>query len=144
MVDKKQESAHRREKWDEDARAMSKNLGIEDCRQAMETMRSCLQSQYDLAEIYSPARVVKRANNMGMRGGFSLDFTGPDSDGYIWDFSKHECRQKAFKNIRECRPYMIVGSPDCTPFPIIQNLKMRTPEGEEKVKRARGEGTKHL
>ena len=81
---------------------------------------------------------------MGMRGGFSLDFIAPDPDGYIWDFSIHECRQKAFKKIRECRPYMIVGSPERTPFSTIQVLNMRTPEGKEKVERAREEGTKHL
>ena len=39
---------------------------------------------------------------------------------------------------------MIVGSPECTPFSIIQNLNMSTPEGKEKVQRAREEGTKHL
>ena len=111
---------------------------------AMETMRSCLQSQYDLAEIYSPPRVVKDANGMGMRGGLSLDLTAPDPNGYVWDFSKHECRQKAFAMIRETRPYMIIGSPECTPFSTIQNLNMRTPEGKEKVERAREEGTKHL
>ena len=73
-----------------------------------------------------------------------MDFSAPDPEGYIWDFSKHECRQKAFALIRESRPYMIIGSPECTPFSTIQNLNMRTPEGKEKVERAREEGTKHL
>ena len=75
VADRRKESAHRREKWDEDARAMSKSFRIEDCRQAMETMRSCPQSQYDLSDIYSPPRVVKEANGMGMKGGFSLEFS---------------------------------------------------------------------
>ena len=87
-------------------------------------MRSCIQCQYDLAEIYSLLRVVKEANGMGMRGGFSFDFTSPDSAGYIWDFSKHECRQRASSKIRECRPYMIIGSPGCTPVSTIKNLKL--------------------
>ena len=52
----------------------------------------------------------KEVNNMRMRGGFSIDFAAPDPDGYIWDVSKHECRQEAFAKIREWRPYMIVGS----------------------------------
>ncbi len=56
---------------------MTKGFRIEECRMAMETMRSGLQSQYDLAEIYSPPRVVKEANGMGMKGGFSLDFSAP-------------------------------------------------------------------
>ena len=98
---------------------MREKFRIEDCRQAMQTMRSCLQSQYDLAEIYSPPRFAKEANNVGMRGGFSLDFTAPDPDSYIWDLSQHECRQKAFKKVRECRPYMIVGSPECKPSSTV-------------------------
>ena len=106
---------------------------------AMETMRSCLQSQYDLAEIYSPPRVVKEATGMGMKGGFSLNFSAPDPDGYIWDFSKHECGQKAFALIRKSRPYMIIGSPECTLFSTIQNLNMRTPEGKERAAMHRGE-----
>ena len=137
-------STQQRNRWDEDARAMTKEFRIEDCRMAMETMRSCLQSQYDLAEIYSPPRVVKEANGMGMKGGISLDFSAPDPDGYIWDFGRHECRQKAFALIRESRPYMIIGSPECTPFSTIQNLNMRTPEGKEKVEKSRSEGEKHL
>ena len=85
---------------------MSKSFRIEECRQAMETMRSFLHSQYGFAEIYSPPRVVKEAaKGMCMRGGFSLDFTAPDPDGYIWDFSKHECRQKALAKIRASRPH---------------------------------------
>ena len=134
----------KRDTWDEDARDTSKSFRIEECRQAVETMRSCLQSQYDLAAINSPSRVVKEANGMGMRGGFSLDFTAPGPDGYIWDFNKHECRQRAFAKIRKCRPYMIIGSPECTPFSTIQNLNARTPKVKEMVERAREEGTIHL
>ena len=81
---------------------------------------------------------------MGMKGGFSVDFSAPDPDGYILDFSRHACRRKAMALIREFRPYMIIGSPELTPFSNIQNLNMRTPEGKEKVEQARAEGTKHL
>ena len=118
VADKRKESALRRETWDEDARSMSKSFHIENCRQAMKTMQSCFQSQYILAEVYSPLRVVKEANNMGMRGGFPLDFTAPDPDGYLWDFSEHECRQKAFAKIQECRPYM---------FGDLQNVRRSRP-----------------
>ena len=62
---------------------MTKEFRVEDCRMAMDTMRSCLQSQYDLAEIYSPPRVVKEGNGMGMKGGSSFDLLAPDPDGYI-------------------------------------------------------------
>ena len=106
---------------------------------AMETMRSCLQSQYDLAEIYSHPRAVKEANVMGMQGGFFLDFSAPDPDGYIWDFSEHECRQKAFAYIRGSRPYMMIASLECNPFSTIQNFNMRTLEGTDNIERAQAE-----
>ena len=53
VADKRKVSAPRRDKWDEDARAMHKSFQIEECRQAIEHMRSCLRSQHDFAEIYS-------------------------------------------------------------------------------------------
>ena len=68
----------------------------------------------------------------------------PDKDGYVWDFGLHDCRQRAFKMIRETRPYTITGSPQCTPFSTMQDLNMRTPESKAKVEKAREEGTKHL
>ena len=69
MADKRKESILWRENWDaDDARDLCKSFRIEDCRHATETMRSCLQSQYDLAENDSLPRVVKEANNMGTRG----------------------------------------------------------------------------
>ena len=51
---------------------------------------------------------------------------------------------KAFALIRESKPYMIIGSPECTLFSTIQNLNMWTPEGKGKVGQARAEDTKHL
>ena len=57
-----------------------------------------------------------------MRGDFSLDLTVPEADGYIWDFDKLECRKRALSLIKKQRPYMIVGSPECTPFSALQNL----------------------
>ena len=116
VASQKKVSIQQRNQWDGDVRAMTKEFQIEECRMAMDTMRSCLQCQYGLPEIYSPPRVMKEAHGMGLQGGFALDFSAPDPDGYIWDCSRHECRQKAFALIRESRPYMFIGSPECTPF----------------------------
>ena len=51
VADKRKESAHRADKRDEDARAMINHFRHEERRLAMETLRSFLQSQYNLAEI---------------------------------------------------------------------------------------------
>ena len=90
---------------------MSRSFPLEEGRAAMEAMRFCLQSKYDFAEIYSPPRIVMEANGMArMKGGFSLDLTAPDSDNYVWDLGKHECRQRAYVKIRDTVPYMTIGS----------------------------------
>ena len=80
VADKRKESAHPRDRWDEDARAMSKSVRLEKCRSAMETMRPCIQIQYDLAEIDGPPRVVKEANGMGMKGDCFVYFSALDPD----------------------------------------------------------------
>ena len=134
----------RRDRWDEDYKRADKEMRIEGHLRDMETIRSMLGCGQDLAEVYSPPRIASEASRMGMKSGFSLDFTTPEPDGYVWDFEKHECRKRALKLVRTVKPYMLVGSPECTPFSQIQNLNMRTSEGKEKVMKARARGEKHL
>ena len=81
---------------------------------------------------------------MGMKDGFSLDFTVPDPDGYVWDFDKAECRARALKVVRTQKPHMLIGSPECTPFSTLQNLNMRTPVGCAQVLEGRRRGEVHL
>ena len=102
-----------------------------------------LNCKYDLAEVYSPPRIAATARRMGMRGGLSLDFTTPEPCGYVWDFNKVKCRNRAMKSVKTIKPYMLIGSPECIPFSQIQNLNMRTPEGKEKVMKERAQGV-HL
>ena len=68
--------------WDEDHKAAGKKLRLEECRMAMETMRACLQSSYDVAEIYRPPIGVKETG-MGMKGSFSPDFTMLEPDPFL-------------------------------------------------------------
>jgi len=48
----------------------------------------------DVAEIYSPPRVIQHAAAWGLRPGWSLDITNHDTDGKPWDFSKTEMRNR--------------------------------------------------
>ena len=59
-----------------------------------------------------PPRVVKMARKLGMKGGVSLDLTVPASDGFIWDFSRKHCRDKATEMINDEKPLII---PDAVP-----------------------------
>ena len=107
-------------------------------------VRAFLNSKNDLSEVYSPPRVAEEAKAAGLVAGFSLDLTVSDEKGRPWDFSKRSCRQRAWALVKEKRPYMLVGSPPCTPFSIIQNLNMRTKAGRIKVEEARKRGAVHL
>ena len=49
------------------------------------TVLSALVNDMQVAEIYRPLRVVKVANQMGLRGGWSLDFITQAEDGMPWD-----------------------------------------------------------
>ena len=84
------------------------------------------------------------ARTLGMRGGVSLDLTVPASDGYILDFSRKQCRDKALEIVNDKKPLFLMLSPECTPYSNIQNLNMRTPAGKAKVEEARRRGDVHL
>ncbi len=58
----------------------------------------------DVAEIYSPPRVVKRAQEIGLKPGWGLDLTTKDTDGRPWDFSKKEAKERAIMKIRKDKP----------------------------------------
>ena len=110
----------------------------------MAVVREKLGCQRDVSEFYSPPRVVKMAKKLGMRGGVSLDLTVPASDGFVWDFSRKHCRDKALDIIHDQKPLFLMLSPECTPYSNIQNLNMRTPQGKAKVEAARRRGDVHL
>ena len=80
-------------------------------------------SDGSICEIYSPPRVVPHAVQAGFHQGWSLDFTTRDSTGQAWDFSQAACRAAARKMVIEQRPLLLIGSPMCTWFSILQELR---------------------
>ena len=82
-------------------------------------------AQGSIAEIYSPPRVVPHAEKVGFMPGWSLDLTVKDENGQPYDFSKHECREKARRLIHKTKPLLLVGSPMCTWFSALQNLNKK-------------------
>ena len=94
----------------------------------MEVVREKLGCTNDISEIYSPKRIATMAREYGLRGGFSLDFSTPDKDGYVWDFSRPECRDRAWKKLVTERPYLLIGSPQCTAFSILQIFRVLSQE----------------
>ena len=89
----------------------------------------------DVAEIYSPPRIAKRAEAWGLRGGWSLDLTEKDHDGKAWDLSKKEMRRRAVQKINKDKPLLIIGSPMCTDWSSMMNLNWGKMTEEQKEKR---------
>ena len=89
-------------------------------KEAIKDAMAFMIMSMDVAEVYSPERVVKLAKEHGLEAGFSFDITTVDGNGEPWDFTKPERRREAIRRIRESKPLFIVGSPLCTEFSIMQ------------------------
>ena len=70
----------------------------------------------DITEVYSPERVAKVAQRFGLRAGSSFDLTNG------WGLNFEEQRRKAWTKIEEESPYLLVGSPLCIYFLMLQEL----------------------
>jgi hypothetical protein len=102
-----------------------------------------------VSEIYSPPRVtsmLRRSRTRYVAPGFALDLTVTDpEDGKPWDFSTLEKRQKARRLIREQKPYMLIGSPECRQFSTWQALNSARCGGSgAAIRKAKEEATLHL
>ena len=71
-------------------------------------------AQVGISEIHSHPRIVAHAERAGFAPGWSLDLTVTDDQGQPYEFSKHECREKARQLIHKTKPFLLVGSPMCT------------------------------
>ena len=71
----------------------------------------------DITKVYSPERVAKVAANLGLRAGSFLFLTNS------WDFNIAEHRRKAWSKIKDESPYLLIGSPPCTKFSMLQMLQ---------------------
>ena len=90
----------------------------------MEVVRAKLGCKVDVGEIYSPPRVVTVAETAGLRKGFSLDLTCARSNGRAWDFSQGDARREALQLVNATKPYLLIGSPPCTAWSLLQNLEI--------------------
>ena len=97
-----------------------------------------------VCEVYSPPRVAAQAkSHHGLRQGWSLDLTVNDEDGLPWDFNNPQKRMKAEAMLKRDRPGLLIGSPMCTAFSIIQNMN-RAKMGEVRFKDVMDQAMKHL
>ena len=72
-------------------------------------------SNVDVTEVFSPARITEMAESMGLIGGIAVDLkTG-------WGFSRQSDWRRAVEHTVKEDPWLIVGSPPCPMFGMLQN-----------------------
>jgi hypothetical protein len=84
--------------------------------------RDQLEAKSHVGELYSPPRMAKAAEKLGMSACWSLDLTVMDSDGAPWDFTVPEKKAKAKQMLDRDRPALLVVSPMCGPFSSWQEI----------------------
>ena len=136
-------SKTRKVKFSDGDEEMSAVLTQGRSREDMAVVRNKFDCKFDIAEVYSPPRVVTVAEAAGLRGGFSLDLTVP-YQGEYWDFTKKTCRDRALDLLRKDRPYLLIGSPPCTAWSNLQNLNACRPGGAAKVEAGKRRARVHL
>ena len=101
-----------------------------------------------ISEMYSPPRVsaeLKKMRHKHLIPGFAFDLTVTDpDDGKVWDFSKKEKRVKALKIIRETKPYMVIGSPECKAFCTWMALNAAKSRNVEALRLAKKKAVAHI
>ena len=74
----------------------------------------------DITEVYLPERAAKAAKRYGLFAGSSMDITRG------FDFTKESGRQLAWRRVKEEAPFVLIGSPPCTYFCMLQELNIAT------------------
>ena len=98
-------------------------------------MLSTVINNMQVVEVYSPPRVVKMANEMWLRGGWSLDLTTRDEDGLPWDFNDAKMRNRAIRKILHGKPLIFIGSLMCTEYSAMNMINHSRMPVEEVVAR---------
>ena len=81
--------------------------------------------------------------DMGLRSGWSLDLTTQDVDGKYWGFTKLEMRNRAVRKLMSDKPILLIGSPTCIVYSVMNNVNhARVPD--EVVRQRSREARVHL
>ena len=84
-----------------------------------------------IVELYSPPRITSEAATLpwlSLAGGSTFDLRA-DADGRSWDFRLESDRRKARARIAREKPFLVVGSPPCTLFSVLQALNRGRVDG---------------
>ena len=96
---------------------------------------SAAEGQAKITELYSVPRVTALLRpSMSLGRGLTFDLRG-DAAGRSWNFLLAADRRDALAKIRAEKPYLVIGSPPCTPFSQLQRLNRRRMRPEEMQRR---------
>ena len=82
----------------------------------------------DVVELYSQPRIAQEAaiqkyGGTDLMAGWRLDLSMRDPEANApWDFSRKSMQDTVRKMVLGSKPFMLVGSPPCTPFSRLQEL----------------------
>eukprot|EP00973_Karenia_brevis_P069242 9627401-Karenia_brevis.AAC.1 len=74
---------------------------------------------------------------------WALDLHTCDEDGREWDFNYADMRDRAYKKVAADKPLLVVLSPMCAPFSMLQNINYAKDE-PDKVRKKIRYGIRHL
>ena len=88
-----------------------------------ETRGKGQESRFAVAEIFSPPRICERARKRGLAGGWSLEWIVKDPViGQVWNLQCERTKQKAMRMLKRDKPGLLVCSPPCSMFSMLQYL----------------------
>ena len=96
-----------------------------------------------VGEVFSPPRMATAAARLGVPSHFSMDITTCDDEGRPWDLSNPEVQARATERLDTQKPYMLIASPPCTLFSILQALNFYKQDADE-VRARMKEAMSHL
>ena len=90
-----------------------------------------------VSEVFSPPRVTQalKSGKCGwLQAGSSFDLVVDADSGRSWNFLDADDRRRCWRRLKAEDPWMIIGSPPCTPFSALQALNKRkgTAAGRER------------
>ena len=97
----------------------------------------------DVAEVYSPHRMTTMAEKLGYVAAFAFDLTTYDEEGRPWDLADEDVQKRALKRWETDKPKLLIASPPCTLFSLLQNISLGKREVDQ-VSRDLEAAVKHL
>ena len=107
------------------------------------TMMSMLFDKMEMVEVCGPPSVAEMVRKMGLKVGWSLDMTTHGFDGKRWDFNNTEMRNRAARKVLRDEPLLLIGSPMCTVFSVMNDVNYVKTSAEE-VEQRKEYGRKRL